>query len=171
MNEAFVYKWTDKTTGMMYIGVHKGDTDDGYICSSKIMMPLYNERPHDFKREILASGTDEFCRQKEEEFLLEVDAARNPLFYNRHNGNKNFVMLGPVSEETKKKMSKGRMGMKFSPEHKQRISDSMKGKTPPNKGKPHRIETKLKISKSRLGQAISEETKLKMSLAKKRNKI
>lgn len=30
--EAFVYVWTDKITNKLYVGVHKGTLDDGYIC-------------------------------------------------------------------------------------------------------------------------------------------
>jgi hypothetical protein len=28
--EAFVYKWTEKSTGKWYIGYHTGTIDDGY---------------------------------------------------------------------------------------------------------------------------------------------
>lgn len=51
---SFVYRWTDTLTGMMYIGVHKGLPDDGYICSSKVMLPIYHERPDTFIREIMS---------------------------------------------------------------------------------------------------------------------
>ena len=35
MKEAFVYCWTDHKTNKLYVGVHKGSINDGYICSSK----------------------------------------------------------------------------------------------------------------------------------------
>jgi len=79
VTDSFVYKWTDKLTGMMYIGVHKGTPDDGYVCSSKYMKEEYNSRPEDFFREILEYGTYSECQSKETELLKSVSAAKNPL--------------------------------------------------------------------------------------------
>ena len=42
MAEAFVYCWTDHKTNKIYIGSHKGDVNDGYVCSSKYMMEEYD---------------------------------------------------------------------------------------------------------------------------------
>ena len=69
---SFVYKWTDTLTGKMYIGVHKGTTDDGYVCSSKYMMEEYVNRPDDFVREVLETGTYEECQLKETVILKSV---------------------------------------------------------------------------------------------------
>lgn len=55
--EAFVYVWTDKITNKLYVGVHKGTLDDGYICSSKHMLKEYTQRPETFSRQIIAHGT------------------------------------------------------------------------------------------------------------------
>jgi hypothetical protein len=84
---AFVYKWTDNKTGKLYIGVHKGSTDDGYICSSKHMLREYKDRPDDFQREIL-EWFDNYgdARAYETDLLVEADAANNPSYYNRTNG-------------------------------------------------------------------------------------
>ena len=75
--------------------------------------------------------------------------------------------LGPLSEETKQKMSqtlKGRpsplKGRTHTDETKRKISLAKKGKT-------HTEETKLKMSLSRTGRTKSEETKRKISLARK----
>jgi hypothetical protein len=43
LKEAFVYCWTDKLHNKLYVGVHKGNVDDGYICSSKIMLKEYKK--------------------------------------------------------------------------------------------------------------------------------
>lgn len=85
-----------------------------------------------------------------------------------------------ITEETKQKMRIARRKMKppnigktFSREHKKKISEALKGRPSPmkgrtgykpwNKGVPHNEETKLKISKSGKGRIVSEETKIKLS--------
>lgn len=134
----FVYRWTDLITGKMYIGVHKGELNDGYVCSSKIMLPIYKERPNTFVREILLEGENEASiRAAEIDFLLEVDAARNPLYYNRHNGTNKWYHCGPLSENHKNKISRA------------------------NKGKIHSPETIEKIRLKKIGWKQSEETKEK----------
>jgi len=102
--EAFVYRWTDSLTGMLYLGVHKGTVDDGYICSSKYMLKEYKKRPTDFTREIVSQGLTEDMHALEVQMLVEVDAARNPKYYNKHNGGNNFLCLGHT-EDTRRKMS------------------------------------------------------------------
>ena len=52
---------------------------------------------------------------------------------------------------------------KVSEETKQKISNSLKGHTPPNKGKPMSDEQKLKLSNALKGHKVSEETKRKKS--------
>lgn len=52
-----VYKITNKTNGLSYIGAHKvkfGKENDGYICSSKSLLYLIAQNPYDFKRKIVA---------------------------------------------------------------------------------------------------------------------
>lgn len=63
--EAFVYCWTDHKTNMLYVGSHKGTTDDGYVCSSRHMMKEYKKRPSDFTRQIIAEGSLHDIRKKE----------------------------------------------------------------------------------------------------------
>lgn len=57
MAEAFLYCWTDNKSNMLYIGAHKGSPNDGYVCSSKLMLEQYNIRSKDFSRQIIAEGT------------------------------------------------------------------------------------------------------------------
>ncbi len=55
--KAYVYKWTDHKTGMIYIGARKGDPlGDKYICSNKPMLEEYEKRSKDFTREIIFQG-------------------------------------------------------------------------------------------------------------------
>lgn len=58
-------------------------------------------------------------------------------------------------------------GKHHSLETKEKISKSLVGKTPGNKGKPMKEKTKNKLSIARRGKKMSEETKLKISQAMK----
>jgi hypothetical protein len=60
-HEAFVYKWTNKKNGMIYIGYHKGTDYDGYISSGKRFLEAYHIEPDLFWREIIFRGTKWEC--------------------------------------------------------------------------------------------------------------
>lgn len=164
MVTGFVYKWTDSSTGMMYIGVHKGTPDDGYVCSQPKMLKEYKDRPEDFSREILFESIEyDECRKKEIELLKNVDAKANTCYYNMSNGtHHSFYQVGPRSRES---IEKGRLkllghkktedwvnkinrnpekiaktaakhrGTKRSPEARQKMADAKKNYVPWNKGK------------------------------------
>lgn len=54
----FVYKWTNRETNEYYIGVHKGNIDDGYVGSGKKFKHKYDSNPDKFKRDILVISDD-----------------------------------------------------------------------------------------------------------------
>jgi len=103
--EAFVYCWTDWKENKLYVGWHKGQPDDGYICSSKLMIEQYNSRPKDFTRQIIATGSSKDMVNFETTILKEFNVAENASFYNMHNGN-GFYHLNKHTEETKAKLRK-----------------------------------------------------------------
>jgi len=117
---AFVYCWTDHKTGMLYVGSHKGTTDDGYICSSKIMLKEYKNRPNDFTRQIIANSTWKEALSLETKILKSVNARMNEDFYNKHNGD-GFIFegwkKGQHSDEHRKNMSIAASKRKRTPEH------------------------------------------------------
>lgn len=123
--EAFVYRWTDHTTGKVYVGYHKGTPDDGYISSGQYMLEEYRKRPADFSREILFFGS------QEEAFDLEQKLIKNLIKNSENTYNKRFGgqaepwnkgKSGCYSEETRKKISLAGMGRKHTPEAKAKIS-------------------------------------------------
>ena len=118
--DSFAYCWTDTRTNMLYVGVHKGTISDGYICSSKYMLKEYNQRPLDFSRQILAFGTYSEMLVFESTILKSINAARDSMFYNKHNGDGRSY-IEKHTEETKLKMSKPK-----SEEHKNKL----RGKRP-----------------------------------------
>ena len=104
MGEAFVYLWYDagwKQTGRerYYIGKHKGTLDSGYICSSKYMMPeweergcklvgcrhLFGEEGHhgDLHRRVLAYGTNKGMMRLEKRLLEKRKKQLCDRYYNR----------------------------------------------------------------------------------------
>ena len=95
MNEAFVYKWTNQTNGKIYIGYHKGSTEDEYISSSynKEFWKDFRDNNHDFTREILATGTAKDMLDFEASLLKEANASKDPNYYNLRNGHSNTCLL------------------------------------------------------------------------------
>jgi len=133
LKEAFVYCWTDKLYNKLYVGVHKGSTDDGYICSSKIMLKEYKKRPNDFTRQIVAQGAYKEMYNFETKILQSENVSVNEHYYNKASNNGYFKNKGkPLSEE-----------------HKKNIKKSILEKGHPFLGKKHSLDAKEKMSKSR----------------------
>ena len=124
---AYVYKWVYKPNLNWYVGsrtAKNAHLDDGYICSSKIVMPLIVESPDDWERSIIATGTKEEMRKLESEVLTLFDAANDPRSYNRHNQNGKFFCI-KHSEATLKKLRENHPNLgKKRPDH----SKLMQGK-------------------------------------------
>lgn len=163
--EAFVYCWTDKKTNKLYVGSHKGSTEDGYICSSKIMLEEYKKRPEDFSRQIVAEGTLADIRKLEAKILQSVNASVNENFYNKHENDGFFFdgwKKGEMTEEHRAKLSAAKKGRKLSESHRQNILNNRTGK----KNSP---EHKKALIESRIGSKHTEESKKKMSESRKNN--
>jgi hypothetical protein len=163
--EAFVYCWTDKRTNKLYVGSHKGLTDDGYICSSKYMLEEYNKRPKDFSRQIVAEGDLLAMRKFEARILQAANARLDESFYNKHD-NDGFYFdgwrKGEMSEEHREKLAAAKRGKKLSEKHRQNILNN-------RIGKKNSAEHKAALIASRIGSKHSEESKKKMSEVRKKN--
>lgn len=155
MAKAFVYCWTDHKTNKLYIGSHKGQINDGYICSSKTMLEEYNKRPLDFTRQIVAEGESNDMRKFEHVLLKTINAATNEAYYNKHNGFGSYLTdeikqkIGQASkklwkdDDFRKKMSefhKNRWKL-MGPEKKEYIRKTVSMK---QRGKPKSEEHKKK---------------------------
>jgi hypothetical protein len=84
-HDSFVYLWINRSNDKKYIGKHKGTIDDGYIASSESFLADYNECPDNFKRTILAYGTDAEMHELETMLILQLKATRSHLYYNMSN--------------------------------------------------------------------------------------
>lgn len=163
--EAFVYCWTDKKTNKLYVGSHKGSTEDGYVCSSKLMLEEYRKRPEDFSRQIVAHGSLLDIRKLEAKILQSVNASINEGFYNKHENDGFFFdgwKKGEMTEEHRAKLSAAKKGRKLSESHRQNILNNRTGK----KNSP---EHKKALIESRIGSKHTEESKKKMSESRKNN--
>lgn len=171
-NKGFVYKWTNIKNNKWYVGSHCGDINDGYTASGTAIKRAFKKYGLDvFSREILYTG--ENYKEKEEEILLEMNAANDPLSYNL----KNTAIGGDVwvgrkdTEEYKeyiKKLSQpgeknGMFGKNHSDEIKELISKINRGKKSWNAGIKGYMSEEHAMAFSRKGFKHSEETKKKMS--------
>jgi hypothetical protein len=85
ISDSFVYCWSDHATSKVYVGVHKGALDDGYVCSSLHTLKEYNARKQDFTREILFSGALQDCA-KFEVAVIKAMRKMPDTCYNRNYG-------------------------------------------------------------------------------------
>lgn len=104
---SYVYLYTEVNTGMKYEGVRSIDTDDkvieDYNTSSKnedFQKALANGR---WKFEILYWGSFKECLYYENQDLVKVDAANNPMWYNLWNGQRG---MKPHDREFRNKIVK-----------------------------------------------------------------
>ena len=100
MTKPYVYKWTNTTNDMWYIGKHNGKRKS-YTGSGVDFKLAYNESKESFIKEILFEGDYKSVSIYEVEILKYLDAANDPMSYNRANSGGG---VEKHSNETKAKM-------------------------------------------------------------------
>lgn len=104
ITQAYVYKWIHIPTGMWYIGSRtaKGcHINDGYLCSSKIVKPMIQQKPEEWERYILHTGTPSDMRKLETKILVELNAKKNMMSFNQNNADgmyRNKFRLGTTKK-------------------------------------------------------------------------
>lgn len=138
MTIAYIYRWTQKSTGMWYEGSRtaKGcHPDDGYICSKPLVKLEIVRTPQDWVREILVTGASMYIRKLEGIRLTAVDAKNNPMSFNQDNATGKFTTTGMpawnkgLTKITDQRVARGAQA--------QRGVSKGKGKMSPHKGKKH----------------------------------
>ena len=181
MQQPYLYKLTQISTGKWYVGsrtAKKCKPDEGYICSSRHVLPLYKENPSDWNREILVIGPVNYIRELETNYLKSLNAKHDPMSFNLHDGDGKFTTAGKTlnkkdisylhTPENKLKRSEGSkkawaIGLYSNrkkmfgddnpskrPEVRLAISKALTGKQGARMtGKTHSLETKAKMAESR----------------------
>lgn len=114
----FVYLWHDLVRDMFYIGSHSGDTEDGYVSSSRWLNAEVKYRPTEFRRRIVKILPSRQVAQELEYRLLSLirPTEFGQKYYNIKTGRPlgidawNKGQTGVYSEETLAKMSKAKRG-------------------------------------------------------------
>lgn len=119
-----------------------------------------------FSFQVLEECSREDLNRKEQEYIKKFNTTDREAGYNQTTGGDHYKVVNrvPMSEETKRKISEKKKGMKFSEEHKNSL------KIARNKRPPMSDETRKKISQANKGRRISEEQKRKISQANKGKK-
>jgi len=186
LTQAYVYKWTHIPTLKWYVGSRtKKDChpDDGYICSSKIIKPLIQANPAEWRKEIIAIGDPLLMRKLEAAILETTNAKFEQRSFNLHNGDGKFTTLGtnnlkgvPKPAGFGEKISRANTGRPM-PEKAKKILKQYEfkpGGVSLFKGKTHSEETKQQMSKDRKGlpgrpnfsgHRHTEESKQKASIS------
>lgn len=100
------------------------------------MQRAYNKNPNSFSWELLEECKVKELDGKEIAYIKQYDSANPAKGYNKSYGGQNFHK---ATEETKQKMSRVKLGKKFTPEHCKKIGEA-------NRRRKLSEETKEKIS-------------------------
>jgi len=168
--QAFVYKWTHRPTLRWYIGSRtaKGcHPKDGYICSSRQVLPLIESAQSEWSREVVATGNPTDMLELETVILELFDAKNDPRSYNQHNGDGRFTTLGIEPHNKGKYIPRNKPAWNSGKKAPQ-ISAGKKGKPAKNKGVPMSEEQRLKMVE--IHNNRSEETCQRISDALKGKK-
>jgi hypothetical protein len=152
MHKPYVYKWTHIPTLKWYVGSRTANgchPGDGYICSSRVVKPLIELDPKEWKREILHTGNREQVLEFEAEVLRLFDARNDKRSFNMHNGDGKFTTSGKkLPPRTKEHL------LRMSLAHKGRQNTWLIGKPghKKNVGKKHSEEWKENASERQRGE-------------------
>lgn len=174
-----VYKTTNLVNGRFYYGVHCQDKP-GYLGSGTAIQEAVAKYGRDnFKREIVSIFETEDLAYEFEGLLIDEAMVANPLSYNlvpggrrgyRHFAGDNNVWVGRHhSEESRKKMSLTRTGLKRKP-HSEATKEKMRiaraKQPPPSLATREKIRAaRLLQPDPRLGKKHSAESNQKNRLA------
>jgi len=186
--QAFLYKWTHIPTQKWYVGSRTTvgcHINDGYICSSKDLMPLIKQNTTEWKREILVIGKPKYIRELENKYLMSLDAKNDFMSFNMHNGDGKFTTTGRTEPEHQKKkriaklkgqkkpegfgemIRKARTGMKFDTEWRKNIGKSSLGRKQSTEAKEKNRKNHLGENNHFYGKQHSKESKIKCGLNNK----
>lgn len=163
MAYGYIYEITNTINGKKYIGKRETFKDvKTYMGSGKYLKAAQKKYGiENFTKRILNEYDDKESLCEAEKYFISVYRYfYGDIMYNISDGGEGFS--GKCSEDTKRKISDSRKGIKHSEETKRKISDSLKGEKNHMYGKKHSEESKRKMSEAKKGIKRSEETKKKL---------
>ncbi len=159
----YVYLITNLINGKKYIGKRS--------CKCKIEDDIYMGSGKALKRAFLKYGMENFTKeileiceteggayQREEYYIRLYNAYNSQEYYNLNMGGVGVMSGIKHSEETRKKMSRSKMGKKLTEEAKEKVRKAKMGNNPSE-------ETREKMSRAKIGKKLTEETRRKVSEA------
>lgn len=166
-----VYCHINKINGKKYVGITKQNPEtrwhsgNGYNNSEYFWRAIKKYGWKNFEHKILYENlTKEEAEKIEIQLIAEWETTNRAKGYNIANGGNH---IGCVSEETKKKISKGHKGIpthNMTKEVRERISKKLSGRKLSE-------QTKQKLSISAKNHGMSEVTKLRFAEANEKRKI
>lgn len=91
MHTPYVYRLTDRVTGVRYIGsryakvCEPADLGVKYFTTSKVVNPLFRANPDRFEKQIIVTGDADYVINVESALIELYDAVLSDEFYNRTN--------------------------------------------------------------------------------------
>lgn len=202
-----VYKITNEQNGKVYIGgssrlrdrrqQHKWNLQHG-VHSNKAMQEDYNNYPDSFRFDVIEYCSEEDLVDLERKYIAEYDAMNPAHGYNRESGGnadktisdetkmiwsdqrkgEGAAMYGKHhTEETRKKISEHRKGIRNPEESIRRMAETKRGKKMSEEARRHMSESRRgrkatpkmlsALEKARSCRVYSEESRKRMSVARK----
>jgi hypothetical protein len=154
--DSFVYCWTNHTLNKIYVGFHKGNENDGYVCSSK-SKEFWNDfenANYMWTRQIIAKGTMRECQTLESKILDSLDITSESVYNNKNN------LMFNLNEEVRSKLRMSAKKRNKNPEYIKMLSDKAKKQWSNTEFRSH-------MSEINTGKKLSEETKDKLRQSRK----
>ena len=153
----YIYITTNLINGKRYVGQKKIDHNSkGYLGSGVLLRKAIKKYgKENFKKTVVCfADTFEELNEMEKSVIKTLNANNSDNFYNIEEGGWKY----PLAESTKQKIRenhahlKGKdnpcYGRKLSAETRKKISETQKGRKPPNKGKPMSEAQKQKLKEA-----------------------
>lgn len=181
----YVYCHTNKTNNKKYFGITSQEPHErwrqgrGYKTSIVFWRAIQKYGWDGFVHEIIDSGLTENMAKKKEVELISLyktncNKYQNPSYgYNLTDGGDGVSGIKPwnyglpISDRQREIIRRAHLGKPLSKEHRKKLSDVKKGKTPSNLSMLHSEEAIKKNAEARRGKRHSEERKKNISNAKK----
>lgn len=163
-----IYMIQNLVNGKMYIGravdierrwrKHRSELNGGYHRNKHLQKSWRKYGQENFEFTIICECDESQLNNMEIDYIAKLKTYDPDYGYNKTYGGDSER----PTEETKRKMRENNKSGR--PEVRKKLSEALKGRTSPNKGRTFSEEHKNKLSESLKGRTLSEETRRKLSI-------